>query len=138
VLKLAVSFKDRPKQSAKHYVLKDRKNEKKNHKTKKVGVLKEKQVEEVKMLSEKIDEPLLDLDKSCLNELINILQSFANDPSFNVHQNGFGSYIANHVIKENIQIYNNEAMLPAKLGDVWIPKILIAVGKESHHALLDL
>jgi hypothetical protein len=70
VLKLAVSFKDRPKKSAKHYVLKDHKNEK-NHKTKKVWVLKEKQVEEVKMLSEKFDEPLLDLDKYCfMNSLI--------------------------------------------------------------------
>jgi hypothetical protein len=124
VLKLAVSFKDRPKKSAKHYVLKDHKNEK-NHKTKKVWVLKEKQVEEVKMLSEKFDEPLLDLDKYCLNELINIMQSFANDPSFSVHQNGFGSYIANHVIKENIQIYNNEAMIPAKLGMCGSQKYLL-------------
>jgi hypothetical protein len=52
---------------------------------------KEKQVEEVKMLSDKIDEPLLDLDKCSLNELINILESFANDPSLNVHQTSFGS-----------------------------------------------
>jgi hypothetical protein len=29
-------------------------------------------------------------------------------------------------------------MIPPKLGDVWIPKILIAVGKESHHDMLDL
>jgi hypothetical protein len=29
-------------------------------------------------------------------------------------------------------------MIPPKLGNVWIPKILIAVGKESHHAILDL
>jgi hypothetical protein len=29
-------------------------------------------------------------------------------------------------------------MIPPKLGDVWIPKILIAIGKESHHAILDL
>jgi hypothetical protein len=29
-------------------------------------------------------------------------------------------------------------MIPPKFGDVWIPKILIAVGKEPHHALLDL
>jgi hypothetical protein len=29
-------------------------------------------------------------------------------------------------------------MIPPKLGDVWIPKILIAVGKESHHDILDL
>jgi hypothetical protein len=29
-------------------------------------------------------------------------------------------------------------MIPPKLGDVWIPKIYILVGKESHHAILDL
>jgi hypothetical protein len=65
--------------------------------------VEEKEVEEVKMLSDHINKPLLDLDKCSLNELINILQSFANDPSFNVHQTGFGSYIANHIIKEKIQ-----------------------------------
>jgi hypothetical protein len=33
----------------------------------------------------------------------------------------------------------NEAMIPPKLGDVWILKIiLIVVGKEPHHAILDL
>jgi hypothetical protein len=52
------------------------------------------------MLGDKIDEPLLDLDKCNLNEVINILQSFANDSSLNLHQTGFGSYIANNVIKE--------------------------------------
>jgi hypothetical protein len=98
----------------------------------------EEKAEEVKKISDNIKEPLLDLDKCSLNELINILQSFANDPSFNVHQTGFGSYIANHVIKEKIQRYNNEAMIPPKLGDIWIPKIFIVVGKESHHAILDL
>jgi hypothetical protein len=36
-----------------------------------------------------------------------MLQGFANDPFFNVHQTGFGSYMANHVIKEMIQRYNN-------------------------------
>jgi hypothetical protein len=83
-------------------------------------------------------EPIPNLDKCSLNELINILEKFANDPSFNVHQTEFGSYIANHVIKEKIQRYNNEAMIPPKLGDVWIPKILIVVGKESHNSILDL
>jgi hypothetical protein len=29
-------------------------------------------------------------------------------------------------------------MIPPKLGDVWIPKIFIAVGIESHNAILDL
>jgi hypothetical protein len=94
-----------------------------------IKVEEEKQVEEVNMHSEKFDEPLLDLDKCSLNELINIFQSFANDPFFNVHQTGFGSYIANHVIKEKIERYDNEAMIPPKLGDVWIQKILVAIGK---------
>jgi hypothetical protein len=101
-------------------------------------VVEEKEVEEVQMLSDNIKEPLLDLDKCSLHELINIFQIFANDPSFNVHQTGFGSYIANHVSKEKIQHYNNEARIPHKLGDVWIPKVLIVVGKESHHDILDL
>jgi hypothetical protein len=90
------------------------------------------------MLSDNTTEPLLDLDKFSLNELINILQSFPNDPSFNVHQNGYGSYIANDVIKEKIQHYNNEAMIPPNLGDVWIPKILIAVGKRVTSCYLRL
>jgi hypothetical protein len=101
-----------------------------------IMVVEEKEVEEVKMLIDNIKEPLLDLDKCSLNELINILLSFA--PSFNIHQTGFGSYIANHVIKIKIKHYNNEAMIPPKLGDVWVPKILIVVGKESHHAISDL
>jgi hypothetical protein len=25
-----------------------------------------------------------------------------------------------------------------KLGNVWVPKILVTIGKESHHAILDL
>jgi hypothetical protein len=91
--------------------------------------VEEKEVEKIKMFSNNVNEPLLNLDKCSLSELINILQNFANDPSFNVHQTGFGSYIANHVSKEKIQRYNNKAMITPKIGDVWIPKILIYVGK---------
>jgi hypothetical protein len=29
-------------------------------------------------------------------------------------------------------------MIPPKLGDAWIPKILIVIDKETHHAILDL
>ena len=29
-------------------------------------------------------------------------------------------------------------MIPPKLGDIWIPKVLVTIGKETHHALLDL
>jgi hypothetical protein len=29
-------------------------------------------------------------------------------------------------------------MIPPKLGYAWLPKILITIGKETHHAILDL
>ena len=29
-------------------------------------------------------------------------------------------------------------MIPPKLGDAWLPKILITIGNETHHAILDL
>jgi hypothetical protein len=29
-------------------------------------------------------------------------------------------------------------MIPPKLGDAWIPKVLVTIGKETHHAILDL
>jgi hypothetical protein len=100
-------------------------------------VMNEKQVEEVKILNE-VNEPLLDLDKCSLDELINILQKFSNDSSIDVQQAGFGSYIANYVIKEKIARYNNEAMILPNIGDAWLPRILITIGKQTHHAILDL
>jgi hypothetical protein len=45
-------------------------------------VKKEKKLEEVKMLSE-VKDPLLDLEKCSLHELISIIQKFASDPSVN-------------------------------------------------------
>ena len=65
-----------------------------------IMVMKEKKVEEVKMLNE-VKEPLLDLDNCSLEELISILQKFASDSSINANQAGFGSYIANHVLKKD-------------------------------------
>ena len=97
----------------------------------------ERKVEEVKMLSE-VKDPLIDLENSSLHELISILQKFASDPSIDVNKSGFGSYIANHVLKEKIARYNQEAMIPPKLGDVWIPKVLVTIGKDTHHAIVDL
>jgi hypothetical protein len=98
---------------------------------------REKEVEELKMLSE-VKDPLLDLEKCSLHELINILQKFASDPSINTNEAGFGSYIANHVLKEKIARYNQEAMIPPKLGYAWIPKVLVTTRKERHHAILNL
>jgi hypothetical protein len=89
------------------------------------------------MLSE-VKDPLLDLEKCSLHELIFVLQKFASDPSINANHAGFGSYIANHVLKEKIARYNQEAMIPSKLGDAWIPKVLVTIGKETRHAILDL
>jgi hypothetical protein len=83
-------------------------------------------------------EPLLDLVKCSLYELINFLQKFFNDPPIIFHQAGFRYYIANYAIKERIKIYNNEDMIPQKLRYAWLPKILITIGKETHHAILDL
>ena len=73
-----------------------------------------------------------------MHELISTLQKFASDPSIDVNKSGFGSYIANHVLKEKIARYNQEAMIPPKLGDIWIPKVLVTIGKETHHVILDL
>jgi hypothetical protein len=41
-------------------------------------------------------------------------------------------------LKEKIARYNQEAMIPPKLGDVWIPKVLVTIGKETHNAILYL
>lgn len=41
-------------------------------------------------------------------------------------------------MKEKIARYNQESTIPPKLGDVWISKVLVTIGKETHHALLDL
>jgi hypothetical protein len=81
---------------------------------------------------------MLDLQTCNLHEIISILQKFASNPSVNSNQAGFGSYIANHVLKEKIARYNQEAMIPPKLGDALIPKVLVTIGKETHHAILDL
>ena len=61
----------------------------------------EKKAEEVKMLNE-VKEPLLSLYKYSLQELISILQKFASDSFINYDQAGFGSYIANHVLKKRL------------------------------------
>ena len=29
-------------------------------------------------------------------------------------------------------------MIPPNLGDIWIPKVLVTFGKETHHVILDL
>jgi hypothetical protein len=45
----------------------------------------EKKVEKIKMLSEFNIEPLLDLNKCSMHELLSLLQNYAKDPSINIH-----------------------------------------------------
>jgi hypothetical protein len=45
------------------------------------------------------------------------------------------AYIANYVIWEKIEGYSNEDIVPPKLGDAWLPKIVITIDKETHHAI---
>ena len=52
------------------------------------------------------------LEDCSLKQLISTLQKFANDSSIDVNQAGFGSYIANHVLKEKIARYNQASMIP--------------------------
>src|SRR4051812_17790916 len=66
----------------------------------------EKKIEEIKLLSE-VHDPLIDLEKCSFHEFLEVLQKIASDPTCNVHQAGFGSYIANHVIKEKLSRYNH-------------------------------
>jgi hypothetical protein len=51
---------------------------------------------------------------------------------------GFGSFIANHVIKEKFDRYHKESMVPPKLGDVWEPRIYVTIGKITLPVVLDL
>ena len=62
------------------------------------------------MLCDTIIEPLPNLDKCILHELISILQKIAKE----LHQGGFGSYVAHHMLKEKIDRYNRETMIPRK------------------------
>jgi hypothetical protein len=56
----------------------------------------------VKILSE-VREPLSDLDKCSLQELIAILKKFSNDPTINVNQAGFGYYIPTMLLKKRFR-----------------------------------
>ena len=73
------------------------------------------------MLSE-VKDPLLDLYNCSLYELISILPKFASDPSINTNQAGFGSYIANHVLKEKIARYTKKLVYHLSLEIYGSPK----------------
>jgi uncharacterized protein (UPF0147 family) len=57
------------------------------------------QVEEIKVLDDIPNDPLASLENCTLDEIISILQNQACDPLVDSNQVGFGTFIANHVIK---------------------------------------
>jgi hypothetical protein len=73
-----------------------------------------------------------------LDRIISISQNHACDPTINTNQAGFGSYIANHVIKEKLNMYHKVSMVPPKFVDVWEPRIYVTIGKITWPTILDL
>jgi hypothetical protein len=63
-------------------------------------------VEEIRMLDDIPNDPLASLENYTLDEVISVLQNYAYDPTINTKQVDFGSFIANHVIKEKLDRYH--------------------------------
>jgi hypothetical protein len=79
------------------------------------------------------------VSKKCsLHELLTMLQKYASGSLINMHQEGFGSYIVDIMIKEKMDRYKQEAMIPSKLGDICEPKIHVTMGKITRIDVLDL
>jgi hypothetical protein len=79
------------------------------------------------MLDNIPNDPLASLENCTLDGIISILQIHASDPIVDSNQAGFGSFIANHVIKEKLDLYHKESIVPPNLGNVWEPRIYITV-----------
>jgi hypothetical protein len=90
------------------------------------------------MLDDIPNDPLASPENCTLDEIISGLQNHACDPSVDSNQAGFGSFMANHVIKEKLYRYHKESMVPPKLGYVWGPRIYVTIGKITWPAVLDL
>jgi hypothetical protein len=90
------------------------------------------------MLDDKPNDPLFSLENFTLGEVISILQNYACDLIINTNKEGFGSYSINHIIKEKLDRYHKESMVPTKIGDVWEPRIYVTIGKIFWPAILDL
>jgi hypothetical protein len=90
------------------------------------------------MLEDIPNDPLASLNNCTVDESISILQNHACDPTIDTNKAGFGSYIANHLIKEKLDRYHKESMVPPKLGDVWEPRIYVTIGKITWASILHL
>jgi hypothetical protein len=65
------------------------------------------------------------------------LQNYVCDPIVNFNQVGYDSFIANHDIKEKLDMYYKDSMVPPNIGDVWEPRIYVTIGKITWFAVLD-
>jgi hypothetical protein len=111
--------------SSAHHIVVDASLEIKLEKEKKEE--ESRQVEEIKMLDDIPNDPLASLENCTFDKIISILQNHACHP-----------FVANHVIKEKLNRYHKESMVPPKLGDVWKPRIYVTIGKIAWPAILDL
>jgi hypothetical protein len=64
-----------------------------------------------------------------------------NSPNYTIDEKF--AYVKKYLLNLQLSLvpnprYNQEAVIPPKLGDAWIPKVLVTIGKETHHAILDL
>jgi hypothetical protein len=70
------------------------------------------------MLDDIPNDPLAFLENCTLDEIIFILQNYVCDPLVDSNQAAFGSFIANHVIKEKLDSYYKESMDPLGTKDL--------------------
>jgi hypothetical protein len=96
------------------------------------------QVEEIKMLDDIPNDHLASPKNCTLDKILSILQNHGCDPHVDSNQAGFDTLIANHVIKEKLNKYHKESMVPPKLGDVWEPRIYVTIEKITWPAVLNL
>jgi hypothetical protein len=64
-----------------------------------------------------------------------------NSPNYTLEE--ISAYVEKYLCDLQLSLvpnprYIQEAMIPPKLGDAWIPKVLVTIRKEIHHAMLDL
>jgi hypothetical protein len=58
------------------------------------------------------------------------LQNHAGDPVVDFNQAGFGSFIANHAIKEKLDMYHKESIVLPNIWDVCEPRIYVTTLQE--------
>jgi hypothetical protein len=93
-------------------------------------------IEEIWMLEDIPNDPLVILKLHSWWSYL-YFTNYVCDPTMNVNQVGFGSYIANYVIKK-LNRYRKESMVPPNLGNVWEPRIYVTIGKITWPNILDL